>query len=193
MTDSDADLPERLLSGCPPGWHGILRDLSRQLAQQDPCCEIRYAREKFGMLDVMLNSDRRESWSLVRETSELSGVTCERCGGVGTRHARPSGWLKTLCPSCAASIGGYEILGETVRELTPDRFGVWRVTSTADGVEHYVDLISGRYSHSGGDSGTREVVAVEVYPSLAGGSMRLRLDGGETVTVEGIERIERIR
>ena len=189
MTDSDADLPERLLSGCPPGWHGILRDLSRQLAQQDPCCEIRYAREKFGMLDVMLNSDRRESWSLVRETSELSGVTCERCGGVGSRFARASGWLKTLCPECVGDIAGYEPLGESVQELTPDRYGVWRVS--ADGVDHYVDLTRRRYSSSA-DSGTREVVDVAVYPSLAGG-MRLLLDGGETVTVESVTRIERIR
>ena len=186
------DPAERLLSGCPPGWHGILRDLIRQLAQQDPGCEIRYAREKFGMLDVMLNSGRPELWDLVRDASDRSAVTCERCGGgEGSRFARPSGWLKTLCLSCAADIAGYEPLGETVQSPEGRRWGVWQV-STAGGVEHYLDLISGRYSHSGEESSTRELVAVEVQPSV-GGSMRLRLDGGETVTVEGIERIERIR
>ena len=190
MTDFDAALPERLLSGCPPGWHGILRDLCRQLAQQDPGCEIRYAREKFGMLDVMLNSGRPELWDLVRDASGRSEVTCSVCNHVGSRFARPSGWLKTLCLSCAADIAGYEPLGETVQSLEGRRWGVWQV-STADG-EHYLDLISGRYSCSGGESGARELVAVEVQPSV-GGSMRLLLDGGETVTVEGIERIERIR
>lgn len=183
---------------CSAGWYPLICELDSALAQLDPDYTVHQCKEKFGRLCYYAHSGRpgvgAEFRALIDAAEAHSGVTCELCGATGALHSRAGGgWVKTVCPVCAAA-GGWELIGELVEELTPDRSGVWEVT-TADGVEHYFDLRFGRYG--GSDEDTRELAAIDLWPRLGDG-FRVFLDGGEDgdewrVVEAAVTRIERIR
>lgn len=184
--------------GCSAGWYGLICELDSALAQLDPDYAVHQCKEKFGGLRYYAHSTNfrgggdNEFRRLISTAEERSTRTCELCGEPGRLHARRS-WVKTVCSSCAAA-AGWELIGETVDELTPDRDGVWAVT-TADGAQHVLDLWSGRYSAGGGVC--RVIAAVDLWPEV-GGDFRVVVEAGdgggdEWRVGEGVTRIERIR
>lgn len=91
--------------GVGPGWAPILEDLFVKLFELGWGGEVQQIKEKFGDLRLYLGcnlSGRAFSdiFDDVVEAAEArSAQFCERCGEPG-RH-RGSGWILTLCASCA--------------------------------------------------------------------------------------------
>jgi len=190
---------------CSAGYYPLICQLDHQLAELDSRYVVHQCKQKMGTLRYYCESENplyrgldSPFHALIRAAEARSAVTCELCSAAGTLHTSCTGQLRTVCPSCAAA-GGYEPLGELVDELTPDRLGVWRV-STAGGVQHILDLRFGRWSCYGGgvpdeDAATRPMT-VDLYPRL-GGDLRVVVDGGadgdEWRVGESVQKIERLR
>lgn len=106
-TDPLDDIRRRFSRNYPPavyvgkGWVPIVTNLHAALVAADP--ELRYCivAEKYGMLRVLLEHDTEQTRKLIRDAEELAMATCDQCGGAGSMHTR-RGWLRTLCPTCAA-------------------------------------------------------------------------------------------
>lgn len=174
------------------GWYPILIELDQALAAIDPGYEVHQVKEKFGTLRYYFRTERADTEgrmdTLVREAEKRCETTCELCGDPGVLHARSNGWLKTVCPSCAAA-GGYERISELVNDLTPERRGVWRVTDYA-GIESIWDLTHGEVTIVNGDR--HREVTVLAPPSVLR-QWRLRLADGNEIESEMVAAIERIR
>ncbi|SCX31502.1 hypothetical protein SAMN02799620_05365 [Mycolicibacterium fluoranthenivorans] len=95
------------------GWYPLVIATDALLAGLDPGYVVHQVKEKFGTL-------RYYSWpsseDVARETlgamdaviagaERASAVTCERCGATGFLHQAVRGWMKTLCASCAVTLG----------------------------------------------------------------------------------------
>ncbi len=181
---------------CSRGWYPIVIRLDQALAAIDPAYEVHQCKEKlgglrfyFGVSEAVSEVDHHRMRELVREAEARCAEACELCGEPGVRHARSSGWLKTLCPSCAAS-AGYEPLGELVNDLTPDRRGLWRVTCHGDGPDSHWDMSHGEVSIIDGERyHDFEVLA---YPSVLR-TWRIRLSDGTEIESGTIAAIERVR
>lgn len=125
MADSDDPLAEPelepLLARIPerwgksidtgPGWYPLLVELDRQLVAIDPDYVVHQVKEKFGGLRFYYGTDRGDLSAqmdeLVQAAEQRAAVTCEECGQPGTVHQNRAGWVRTLCPACAAG-GGFE-------------------------------------------------------------------------------------
>lgn len=181
---------------CSRGWYPIVIQLDHDLAAIDPDYEVHQCKEKlgglryyFGASEGVSEADHQRMRELVRAAEERCEVACELCGEPGVRHARSSGWLKTLCPSCAVS-AGYEPLGELVNDLDADRLGLWRVTCYGDGPDSHWDMSHGEVSIIDGDRHRDfEVLAL---PSVLR-TWRIRLEDGSEIESGLIAAIERVR
>lgn len=181
--------------GCSRGWYPIVIELDQQLAAIDAAYEVTQCKEKlsglryyFAASEGVSEADQQRMRELVREAEAQAEITCELCGEPGVRHARSSGWLKTLCSDCASS-AGYEPLGELVNDLTPDRRGLWRVTCYGGDESHW-DMTRGEVSIVGGDRHRDfEVLAL---PSVLR-TWRIRLAEGSEIESGLIAAIERVR
>ena len=122
-TDPLADLRRRLPPGesrpsCGPGWYPILAELDAELAQLDPAYAVSQVKEKFGTLRFYAHSELHTGadsafYAAIRAAERKSAVVCEECSAGGSLHRHKRGWLRTLCPACAASEGGF--VRETAR------------------------------------------------------------------------------
>lgn len=180
---------------CSRGWYSIVIELDQALAAIDPDYEVHQCKEKlgglryyFGASEGVTESDQQRMRDLVREAEARCEATCELCGEPGVRHARSSGWLKTLCPDCASS-AGYEPLGELVNDLTPDRRGLWRVTDYAGDESHW-DMSHGEVSLIDGER--YRDIEVLALPSVLR-TWRIRLTDGTEIESGLVAAIERVR
>ncbi|MCB9441174.1 MAG: hypothetical protein H6523_13110 [Mycolicibacterium sp.] len=191
--------------GCRAGWYRIITELDAALAELDPDYGVRQCKQKFGGLrfyfDTELDDDvRTQMRALVAAAEELSAITCEFCGQPGTLHINRYGGVVTACSACGVA-EGFGRLGETVDELTPMAFGVWKVS--AGDVECWIDL---NYSIFEDDKDLWTIQRVDLWPRV-GESFRLVVTpyryerdregddpGPESVRESGaVTRIERVR
>lgn len=181
---------------CCRGWYPIVIELDQALAVIDPLYEVHQCKEKlgglrfyFGASEDVPEADRNRMRELVREAEARCEVACELCGEPGVRHVRSSGWLKTLCPSCAAS-AGYEPLGELVNDLTPEHRGLWKVTCYDDGPDSHWDMTHGDVSIIEGER--YRDIEVLALPSVLR-TWRIRLSDGTEIESGLVASIERVR
>lgn len=181
---------------CSRGWYPIIIQLDRTLAAIDAAYEVRQCKEKlgglryyFGASEGVTEADHQRMRTLVREAEARCDATCELCGEPGVRHARSSGWLKTLCPDCAAA-AGYEPLGELVNDLDADRRGLWRVTCYGDGPDSHWDMTHGEVSLIDGER--YRDIEVLAPPSVLR-TWRIRLADGTEIESGLVAAIERVR
>lgn len=127
---------------CSRGWHPILVELDRDLAEIDPTYTVHQVKEKFGTLRYYCHASESVSEvnqqlmdDLVREAETRCEAACEFCGEPGSIHVSKRGWYRTLCGACAAE-SAYERVGELVNDLGPDISGVCKVTCYAGGRRH---------------------------------------------------------
>ncbi|MFC7754589.1 hypothetical protein [Tsukamurella soli] len=99
---------------CDKGWYPLLVQLDAALAEIDPGYELHQCKEKYGTLrfyyspsDDTPGGARERMDQLVRAAENATEIMCERCGAPGRQMYRASGWTKTLCTSCADTLGGY--------------------------------------------------------------------------------------
>jgi hypothetical protein len=96
---------EEIAGNVGPGWAPILDDLFVKLFHIGWDGNIQQIKEKFGDLRLYLGCNLTNSVAidifddLVEAAEARSSRFCERCGEPG-RH-RGSGWILTLCASCA--------------------------------------------------------------------------------------------
>lgn len=181
---------------CSKGWYPIVVELDQALVAIDPDYTVHQCKEKlgglryyFGTSESITEADHHRMRELVREAEARCAEACEHCGEPGVRHARSSGWLKTLCPSCAAG-ANYEPLGELVNDLGPDRRGLWRVTCYGDGPDSHWDLTHGEVSIIDGERYSD--VEVLAYPSVLR-TWRIRLADSTEIESGLVASIERVR
>jgi hypothetical protein len=93
------------------GWYPIVVTLDERLAAIDPDYIVHQVKEKFGTLCYYCEPSGQPSpalWktfeNITREAERASAVTCERCGDAGVLR-RGRYLLKTLCASCAETLG----------------------------------------------------------------------------------------
>ncbi|SHX68689.1 Uncharacterised protein [Mycobacteroides abscessus subsp. abscessus] len=177
---------------CDAGWYPIICELDAALAELDPAYELHQVKEKFGTLRFYYRaSDQAHAdamHALVREAETRCAATCELCGQPGTPHTNSRSWMKTLCPSCAAT-QGYEPIGQLVNDLTADMAGVWGVACYGDIDESIWDLTHGEVTVDGERHRDIEVL---VLPAVLR-TWRIRLEDGREMESGLVGRIERIR
>ena len=93
------------------GWYPIVIACDERLAAIDPDYVVHQVKEKFGALRYYCapsGEPSPELWEtfedITGEAERASVITCERCGEPGVLH-KANHWLKTLCPSCAETLG----------------------------------------------------------------------------------------
>lgn len=92
------------------GWFQIIWELSEKLVDGTVGVTVAQCKEKFGSLRFYIDHeieddvqvDRISEW--IRESEQLSSVTCEDCGAHG-RISMKGYWLITLCDECCAKNG----------------------------------------------------------------------------------------
>lgn len=177
---------------CERGWYPIICQLDADLAELDPGYELHQVKEKFGTLRYYFRTEvdnaRDQMRALVRAAETRCEATCELCGESGARHVNGRGWLKTLCPSCAAA-EGYEPIGELVNDLTADHRGVWRVSCYGGDPISIWDL-NRAVVHIGG---TQHQDAEVLAPPSVLRTWRVRLVDGTEIESGLIAAIERVR
>jgi hypothetical protein len=95
------------------GWYPLVIAVDNQLARLDPDYQVHQIKEKFGTLRYYIwpSSDNAscellDAMDSITENAEhTSAVICERCGEPGILHHARRAWVKTLCPSCADTLG----------------------------------------------------------------------------------------
>lgn len=177
---------------CDRGWYPIICELDAALAAIDPQYVVHQVKEKFGTLSYYFHSDvdgaRDQMHALVDEAETRCAATCELCGQPGTPHTNSRSWMKTLCPSCAAT-QGYEPIGQLANDLTADMAGVWGVACYGDNDESIWDLTHGEVTVDGERYRDATVLAL---PSVLR-TWRIRLEDGREMESGLVGRIERIR
>jgi hypothetical protein len=96
---------------CGDGWFDLLDTLCTQLLALEPVDEgegiqpLRavQVKEKYGTLRFYVGHASDEAFALINFAEALSARICETCGNRG--RTRGTGWLKTLCDSCAEKEG----------------------------------------------------------------------------------------
>lgn len=93
---------------CDDGWYRIIDELSRKLEGETHASNLLAieVQEKLGSLRFRLRGDitsKVETW--LAEATRLSQRTCERCGQSAALRGHEDGRVRTLCPTCATSMG----------------------------------------------------------------------------------------
>ena len=93
---------EGALNAVGPGWAKLVRRLWEAKPEGVTVTQVK---EKYGGLRWYYDGEYEDTYSqLVSDTEEESYRTCETCGELGeTAPYRPGGWVRTLCPVCAAA------------------------------------------------------------------------------------------
>ncbi|MGB5110663.1 MAG: hypothetical protein WBO08_03200 [Mycobacterium sp.] len=92
------------------GWLPIIVNLDAALSALEPDLRYHQIKEKFGELRVYTTHDTHpEVEALITAAERRSRETCEACGAAGTMHKSHDGWLRTLCPPCAAEKNHTEV------------------------------------------------------------------------------------
>lgn len=81
------------------GWWPLIDEATERLGQMGIWIESIY--EKYGFLRFSLDMEPQEAADILLEVEERSEHICERCGNLGS-EVEGHGWVKTLCPECAA-------------------------------------------------------------------------------------------
>ena len=94
---------ERYLEHMHEGWKPLLRETLERLNQiaNDKHIEdfkIVHIKEKWGMLDIFVNTADRDILDAVAAAEMKSSTICRECGQPGER--RTEGWHVTLCDDC---------------------------------------------------------------------------------------------
>lgn len=98
----DSRFTHKLLCDFPgPGWSDLINETLLQIQEQDPNFSLIQVKEKFGQLNIYLNTDNVESvYDIIFEAEMKSLNICEFCGDSETAILRSLGWMKTLCDKC---------------------------------------------------------------------------------------------
>lgn len=172
---------------CDRGWFPIVADVHEQLVAIDPDYEVHQVKEKFGRLCYYFRASNSVDQhtkalmnELVTDAESRCATICEACGAQGAVLCVGAlSWHKTVCPTCAAA-DGYEPLGETIEELTQDRWrGMWRLTTADAGTELW-DLTRSEIRRE--DAETVSIAAVLAPPRVNGFARILMPDGTERVS-----------
>lgn len=118
--------------GVGPGWHSILIELDKALAEVDPAYMIRQVKQEAGDLDVRFDTGHSERYqamrALVRDAAQKASHLCEECGRTGVLHTSRDGNVRRLCSDCAAAAQqGYEAVSNDLET----RAALYRVTQQA--------------------------------------------------------------
>ena len=82
------------------GWWPLADEAAERLGQMGIRIESIY--EKYGSLRLSLDREPPEASDILLELEERSVHICERCGSSGSEVENDQGYVKTLCPECAA-------------------------------------------------------------------------------------------
>ncbi len=92
------------------GWTDLIYACHDELVVLDPYYAIVQIKEKFGGLRYYFASNEKTNkdiWDKMHEVvnkyEKLSYKTCEYCGEPGSSSEGDGFWIKTICPTCAAS------------------------------------------------------------------------------------------
>lgn len=107
-------------SGIPKGWINIIDTLcgtiqnhidnkrfynpetkSWERVEQVRCVQMK---QKFGKLRFYTDSGNNQIEGMIEVAEYMSGITCEDCGTT-KNVGKTSGWISTLCQSCAIANG----------------------------------------------------------------------------------------
>jgi len=90
-----------LIITCRDGWNEIIWDALDQASKLDPDMTVVQIKEKFGGLDIHINSQKSEICTILEQAREKSLQTCEACGTMKdvTMFIKNS-WMKTMCEKC---------------------------------------------------------------------------------------------
>jgi len=82
---------------CPPGWHTIVRALSRQIVREEPAFRVLQVKPKAGTLRYYYSAAQNLLLvnRLIDLASSIAAHTCESCGGPGSQR----GW-NVYCDGC---------------------------------------------------------------------------------------------
>ncbi|OXJ10797.1 hypothetical protein [Burkholderia sp. HI2500] len=92
---------------CDDGWYAIIDQLSCRLEAQarKSLLLVLEVKEKLGGLRFRMRGNvTREVDGWLASAADLSQCTCERCGDPATLRGHTDGRVRTLCPSCAATM-----------------------------------------------------------------------------------------
>lgn len=97
---------------CGDGWFDILYDLCKKIEAINPPEDFKFCqvKEKMGGLRVYTVGCPEEVDRLVDEAQRVSYKTCEECGTQKDVISDwVSGWVRTICKSCAVNNFGPDI------------------------------------------------------------------------------------
>lgn len=169
---------------CDRGWFPIVVGIHEQLVAIDPDYVVHQVKEKFGRLcyyfrtsDTVDQHTKALMNELVADAESRCATICEACGAQGAVLCVGAlSWHKTVCPTCAAA-DGYEPLGETIEELTQDRWrGVWSLAIASGGSQVW-NLNYGEITWDDGE--LYRSAEVLVPPRVNQAARILRSDGTE--------------
>jgi hypothetical protein len=82
------------------GWYGILSALGERLSHQervtDKPIQILGMKEKYGLLDIDINTADSQAWAMAEFANQISGLLCEICGKPG-QIVKAGELLQTRC------------------------------------------------------------------------------------------------
>ncbi|GAA4676635.1 hypothetical protein [Gordonia humi] len=115
-----------------PGWHSILVDLDKVLAEVDPDYVVHQIKEEGGDLDFRFDSGHTDRYqqmrALVRAAEQRASHLCEECGKTGVLHRSRDGAVRRLCVECAAAAQqGYQAVSSDLET----RAALYRVAQQA--------------------------------------------------------------
>lgn len=95
------------------GWYPLVIATDALLAALDADYRVHQVKEKFGTLRYYfwpsgedVDHKTLDAMDAVTDGAErASAITCERCGATGFLRHTARGWVKTLCASCADTLG----------------------------------------------------------------------------------------
>ncbi|UXA15857.1 hypothetical protein KXD97_32465 (plasmid) [Mycobacterium sp. SMC-8] len=92
------------------GWYSLVIATDAELARLDPDYRVHQIKEKFGTLRYYCQAsgddpDPELLDAVTDDAERVSALICERCGAPGILHRSRSIRVKTLCTTCAGTLG----------------------------------------------------------------------------------------
>lgn len=89
---------------CGNGWNSLIAEaideINKYNETHDEKIEIRQIKEKWGLLDILLNFYTPELIEKLDELEKRSATICENCGSPFATRESECGWISTLCKEC---------------------------------------------------------------------------------------------
>lgn len=99
----DKEYYDRFRTHAPVGWRHIADNLI-DICERDGT-EILQIKEKYGELRFYYGRPYSDELrNAVEEAEYESQRTCQACGGWGSTHQGKTGWISTLCETCAKDL-----------------------------------------------------------------------------------------